>query len=81
MHVEMTYSNCPSVFDSNDYYVLTYAITPHTKPSSGIKSQDWAWPLSSVVFSALVSSCGDLWWRQFRVVEADASCGANSNDQ
>lgn len=57
MHVEMTYS-CPSVFDSNDYYVLSYAITPHAKRSSGIKSQDWVWPLSSLVFSALMVTLG-----------------------
>lgn len=56
MHVGMTYSKCLSVFDSNDYYILTCAITPHAKPASGIKSQDRVWPLPSLVFSALVGS-------------------------
>ena len=63
------------------YCVLTYAVTPHTNPSSGIKSQDWVWPISSLVFSALVRSCGDLWWRQFKVVKRNAKRGANANDQ
>lgn len=37
------------------------------------------WPLSSLVFSALVGSCGEFLWRQFRVVGADSKCGANFN--
>lgn len=61
MQVEMTYSNCTSTFDSNDYYVLTYAIIPRAKPTSGIKSQDWSgrFPLWSFqLLSGLVVTFG-----------------------
>lgn len=77
LHVEMTYSIAPMpsilCFDlCND---------PSRKAVFRDKKPKLVWPLSSLVFSALVRSCGDLWWRQFRVVEADTKCGANSIGQ
>lgn len=77
LQVEMTYSIAPVpsilCFDlCND---------PSRKAVFRDKKPKLVWPLSSLVFSALVRSCGDLWWRQFRVVEADTKCGANSIGQ